>query len=377
MMVSATSTTDNQIEMHLPTSTKHAGILQLLAGYEATIERGLKTFTEVGNALLAIRDGRLYKEKGYETFEVYCRERWGMSRPRAYQMIGAASIVSTLSTMVDKVPTSERQARELTPLKGDEKAILEVWREVHEEYGDAVTAATIKRAVINRAKRVKRERRAAAQQLDPVPETLPEDITILTGDMRELGTSLTDDSVTMVFTDPPYAKEFLSLWPDLARLAARVLRPGGWLVAYSGQLYLPQVMNTLAEHLTYYWLAGLHHNGAHGRLFRPPVFQAMKPILVYRKLPVDYDNWFCDLVESPAGSKEYHKWGQSVEPVRYLVECFTGPGDLVLDPFLGGGTAALACLQAGRRCIGYEIDAGVADDARRRIGEYYDEEKNG
>ena len=75
---------------------------------EATIERGLKTFTEVGQALMEIRDARLYRGK-YGTFEAYCEVRWAISRPRAYQLIEAAGAVST---MVDKIdvppPTSER-----------------------------------------------------------------------------------------------------------------------------------------------------------------------------------------------------------------------------------------------------------------------------
>ena len=80
-----------------------------LAECEAVIERGLQTFVEVGNALLTIRDGRLYRAIA-GTFEDYCRERWNMSRPRAYQLIDAAMTVNNLSTTVDILPTSERQS---------------------------------------------------------------------------------------------------------------------------------------------------------------------------------------------------------------------------------------------------------------------------
>jgi len=40
---------------------------------------------------------------------------------------------------------------------------------------------------------------------------------------------------------------------------------------------------------------------------------------------------------------------------------------LVVDPFLGSGTTALACLQLGRRFIGCDIDAGAVAIARRRV----------
>jgi hypothetical protein len=83
-----------------------------LAAHEAVIERGLKTFVEVGNALLAIRDGRLYRE-GWGTFEEYCRERWAISRIHAHRMIAAAGVAEALLPMGNIQPGNERQARPL------------------------------------------------------------------------------------------------------------------------------------------------------------------------------------------------------------------------------------------------------------------------
>ena len=51
-----------------------------------------------------------------------------MSRPRAYQLIGAAEVTASLSTTVD-TPPNERQARELVPLKADEREVVAAWRE--------------------------------------------------------------------------------------------------------------------------------------------------------------------------------------------------------------------------------------------------------
>lgn len=80
---------------------------------EETISAGLQTFVEVGTALLEIRDRRLYRG-AYRTFEDYCDHRWGISRPRAYQLIDAAGVVTNLSTIVDTpLPSNERQARQL------------------------------------------------------------------------------------------------------------------------------------------------------------------------------------------------------------------------------------------------------------------------
>lgn len=52
---------------------------------------------------------------------------------------------------------------------------------------------------------------------------------------------------------------------------------------------------------------------------------------------------------------------------RYYVECFSRAGDIILDPFVGGGTTAYVCAQLKRRCLAFEIDADVATRARARM----------
>lgn len=73
-----------------------------------------------GDGLIAIRDERLYRA-AYATFGDYCRERWGMSRPRAYQLIESASTVSTLVDKGHPPPATESQDRLLAKLPPDEQ----------------------------------------------------------------------------------------------------------------------------------------------------------------------------------------------------------------------------------------------------------------
>lgn len=94
-----------------------------LAVCEATIERGFQTFAEVGTALLEIRSGRLYRSE-FSTFEDYCQSRWGWNRHRASQLIGAASVVTTVTSVGGPLPTSERQARELVGLPAETAAAV-------------------------------------------------------------------------------------------------------------------------------------------------------------------------------------------------------------------------------------------------------------
>jgi hypothetical protein len=103
---------------------------------EAVIERGIETFVAVGEALMEIRDSRLYKQT-HSSFDAYCKERWGFSRRRGYQLIAAAQVVEEVCTggtqiapadsprdrrrgWVEGTPQNERQARALkASLNGD------------------------------------------------------------------------------------------------------------------------------------------------------------------------------------------------------------------------------------------------------------------
>lgn len=87
---------------------------------EKQISKGKKAFLEVGCALAEIRDTKLYK-RDFETFEDYCRERWGWKKAYCYQLIGAAAVVKSLpekSAIADKL-TTETQARELAKVEPD------------------------------------------------------------------------------------------------------------------------------------------------------------------------------------------------------------------------------------------------------------------
>jgi archaellum component FlaC len=117
-----------------------------LEACEKTIERGLNTFIEVGIAIRQIRDNRLYRAD-YDTFEEYCRERWGWSRRHANRQVEAADTVellkpeSELNGLGPVGPVSERQARAIAPLaKEDPGEAREVMNRLREQHGDEMTA---------------------------------------------------------------------------------------------------------------------------------------------------------------------------------------------------------------------------------------------
>ncbi|WP_433227386.1 hypothetical protein [Microtetraspora malaysiensis] len=87
-----------------------------LATCEAALDHLRLAFWIAGRALQVIRDARLYRAT-HGTFEDYCLERWGMSRPHAYRLIAEWSLAERLlsvSPIGDKM--SESHVRVLLPL---------------------------------------------------------------------------------------------------------------------------------------------------------------------------------------------------------------------------------------------------------------------
>jgi hypothetical protein len=116
---------------------------------ETIIERGLKTFLEVGTALAQVRDLRLYRGE-YDTFEAYCDERWGLKRQRAYELMNAANVVRQMSEISD-IPAPEREshAAALAQLKDpdQQRQAWKVARQRAHDLGKRITAALVEAVV--------------------------------------------------------------------------------------------------------------------------------------------------------------------------------------------------------------------------------------
>lgn len=178
---------------------------------------------------------------------------------------------------------------------------------------------------------------------------------------------LAAESVDLIFTDPPYLKAFLPAYEWLAAEAARVLRPGGFCLAMAGGYYLDKVMTSLGQHLDFFWKFELFMSDVSTVIWPRRVIARSKPILAYVKgkgMPQ------CNVLGAMVGGgndKRFHHWGQDVESARYYIDVFSKKGDLVLDPFIGGGTTLIASELIGRRCIGFDVDMeSVKITAERR-----------
>jgi len=64
-----------------------------------------------------------------------------------------------------------------------------------------------------------------------------------------------------------------------------------------------------------------------------------------------------------------HPAAMPTRPIRKLIEWFTNPGDMVIDPFCGSGTTLRAAKDLGRRAIGIEIEEKYCEIAVKRLAQ--------
>ena len=67
---------------------------------------------------------------------------------------------------------------------------------------------------------------------------------------------------------------------------------------------------------------------------------------------------------------EHHETQKAIEVVKLPLKHASKPGDIILDPFMGSGTTAVACLMLNRHFIGFELEKKYCDIANMRIKEY-------
>lgn len=77
-------------------------------------------------------------------------------------------------------------------------------------------------------------------------------------------------------------------------------------------------------------------------------------------------NVFRHAVNEEKGAKP-HPSTKPLSLMRELVDLFTDPGDLILDPFMGSGTTLVAAKEAGRRAIGIELEEKYCAIAKKRL----------
>ena len=157
--------------------------------------------------------------------------------------------------------------------------------------------------------------------------------TITTGDARELAKLIPDESIDLIFCDPPYIKEHMHLYGWLSEVASHKLKPGGFCLAYSGDARKYEAMQHLGENLTYaYDFAVLNApDPLTGRLpstmYWPlRIMTRHKSILAFVKGTGRPCHPLMSVIQGSGIDKRFHIWGQDEQSARYYIGGFSVPG---------------------------------------------------
>ncbi|WP_084733209.1 DNA methyltransferase [Sphingobium chungbukense] len=193
--------------------------------------------------------------------------------------------------------------------------------------------------------------------------------------------ALPNGAVDLVLTDPPYicrcrsrdgrtvANDDHSDWlrPAFAEIA-RVMRPGSFAISFYGW--------SAVEKFVLAWRSvGLvpvghivfrKHYASSTRFLR---YEHEQAFLLAKGRPAQPAHALPDVIDWPryTGNRR-HPTEKPVEILRPLVETFSAPGDIVLDPFCGSGSTLEAARTCGRAFLGVELDGEHFRTASSRMG---------
>lgn len=241
---------------------------------------------------------------------------------------------------------------------------------------------------------------------------------IILGDAIEALSTISNESVDLIFADPPYNigkdfnglkdkwasdEEYLKwsyLWLDLC---IKKLKPNGsFYVMTSTQampyfdIYLREKLNILSRIVWHYDSSGVQAKNYYGSMYEPILFcvkdkdnytfnaqeilveaktGAKRKLVDYRKaIPTVYNSekvpgnvWEMPRVRYRMDEYENHPTQKPIALLERIILASSNKGDLVLDPFSGTFTTSFVAKQLGRSSVGIEINEEYAKIGIRRL----------
>mgnify|MGYP002512062900 CR=1 FL=1 len=239
------------------------------------------------------------------------------------------------------------------------------------------------------------------------------DIELICGDCLEIMPQICDESIDMILCDLPYQRTknswdtaipFEPLWREYKR----IIKPNGCIALFADGMFMADLMESNRAMWKYnlVWDKVLPSGFLNAN--RQPLRRHEELCFFYKKQPVynpqktagkkshskgkekncannNYGEFsFVDNSEKhgemkfptsilrfskPHPSKSVHPTEKPVYLLEYIVRSYTNENDVVLDNCMGGGGVGVACVNAGRKFIGIELDKNYFDIAARRITE--------
>ena len=227
---------------------------------------------------------------------------------------------------------------------------------------------------------------------------------IIKGDCLELLKKIPDNSVDMTFADPPFNlkkkyngykdslefKEYIKWCDEWIREMVRITKPTGSIFVHNIPKWLSYYVKLLNEHANFkHWIAWYAPTSPMGKSLQPAHYGVLfyvkdsKKTKIYEiRMPHERERKSDYLRKDYGGKKAgLHPFGPLVSDVwtdihrikhnKYrddhpcqlpvpllerLILMTTDEGDIVLDPFVGTGTTAVAAKKLGRKYIGFDLD---------------------
>ena len=201
---------------------------------------------------------------------------------------------------------------------------------------------------------------------------------IICGNSLELIKKLPDEIIDLILTDPPYGikkkgiknsedlKTFYSILPE----CYRVLKKDGFFITFFSTKLLPEIFKE--NPFSYYWQFIL--NCPLGSVHSPIGFSKYMSCFIFKKGNPKIIKWNRDIFNDTPSKMVEPDEGfinhPSPKPKSFIIELlkmFSNEEDIILDPFIGSGSTALACYICNRKFIGFEIEKEYCNLANERL----------
>lgn len=264
----------------------------------------------------------------------------------------------------DRVATAVGMSR---PTLTKAQAVVDAAEAEPEKYGDLPERMDATGKVDGAYAELKRRRafEARAQQArqQPVPATIRQ------SDALSFLAALTDESLALLITDPPYmtdVEDIAAFAAEWLPLALRKLAPNGRAYVFTGSY--PEELLAYLTVLRGYPRTDILAWGYNNTIGPAPthdykrnwqaIFYVRGPDAQRLNCPVISEQFSLQVHNAPDGRLDgrLHAWQKPDALAEMLIRHSTSPGDTVADPFAGTGTFLLAASRLGRRAFGCDAD---------------------
>ena len=230
------------------------------------------------------------------------------------------------------------------------------------------------------------------------------------GDCLEMMKDISDGSIDLVLTDPPYGTTackwdsvipFEPMWEQINR----VIKKNGAICLFGSEPFSSALRMSNLKNYKYDWIWEKTKAGNFALCKKNPMKYHELISVFYKDFPT-FNLWNLSKIDKPIRNSRknkganlghcvdkgeykqtetgyhssilrfsnksgkgysYHPTQKPVALLEYLIRTYTNEGETVLDFTMGSGSTGVACVNTGRNFIGIELDDGYFNVARERI----------